>query len=186
LIAPVDVVHDASGVVHISAQSEHDLFYAQGAVAAQHRLWQMEFFRRIGSGRVSEIVGNATLNIDREFRMLGIRRASQAVVGGGTLSEQTRSVMQAYCDGLNDYVQSGAALPLEFRVLGVTREQIDPFTPVDIVQWAKMMSFDLSENLGYELRRFTLHHDRNVSWARIDELYAPMASDFQTIIDADV
>ena len=85
----------------------------------------MEFFRRIGSGRLSEIVGNSTLGIDRNFRMLGIRRASLGAINNPSLSEQTRNVMQAYCDGLNDYIKTGPALPLEFRILGVTREQID-------------------------------------------------------------
>lgn len=76
LQASVDVQHDVNGVVHIVAANEHDLFYAQGALSARHRLWQMEFYRRVGAGRLSEVAGNATLNIDRYFRTLGLRRAA--------------------------------------------------------------------------------------------------------------
>ena len=78
LIAPVEVVRDKYGVPHIYAQTVEDLFFAQGYVHAQDRLWQMEFNRRTGAGRLSEVLGEATLKEDRFLRTIGLYRAAQA------------------------------------------------------------------------------------------------------------
>jgi penicillin amidase len=77
LSAPVEVLRDQWGVPHIYAENEHDLFFAQGFVHAQDRLWQMEMNRRIGSGTLSAILGESTLSIDRFMRTLGLRRAAE-------------------------------------------------------------------------------------------------------------
>lgn len=68
------------------------------------------------------------------------------------ISPATINVLQAYCDGVNDYIQSGEPLSLEFRVLGIAREQIDAFAPVDIVQFSKVMSHDLRCVFGVSVR----------------------------------
>src|SRR5579863_220043 len=73
LSAPVRVTRDGHGVPAIEAANLEDLFFAQGYVTAQDRLWQMDVMRRFGAGELSEILGPATLNIDREQRILGLR-----------------------------------------------------------------------------------------------------------------
>src|SRR5439155_13358107 len=73
LSAPATVVRDKQGIPHITAANQADLFRAQGYVVAQDRLWQMEFYRRVGAGRLSEIVGGQTVNTDRFLRTLGWR-----------------------------------------------------------------------------------------------------------------
>ena len=73
---PVEVVRDEYGVAHIYAHSPEDLFFAEGYVHAQERFWQMEFQRRVGSGRLSEIFGETTLGTDRYLRHFGFRELS--------------------------------------------------------------------------------------------------------------
>ena len=74
----VGIVRDASGVPHIYATTDHDAFFALGYVHAQDRMWQMEFQRRIGAGRLSEILGEEALQTDKALRTLGMYRAAQA------------------------------------------------------------------------------------------------------------
>lgn len=91
-----------------------------------HRLWQMEFYRRVGAGRLSEVAGNATLNIDRYFRMLGLRRVAQRTIERRLLSAQTMAIIQAFCDGVNDFVESAQyPLPIEFALVRRRRKDED-------------------------------------------------------------
>ena len=66
----VEIYRDTWGVPHIFARNEYDVFFAQGYVHAQDRLWQMEFSRRVGAGRLSEVLGEATLDSDRFLRTI--------------------------------------------------------------------------------------------------------------------
>jgi len=77
LAAPVKVTRDAHGVPAIEAATLEDLFFAQGYVTAQDRLWQMDVMRRFAGGELSEILGEDTLTIDREQRILGLRAAAK-------------------------------------------------------------------------------------------------------------
>jgi penicillin amidase len=152
LSAPVEVIRDTWGVPHIYAENEHDLFFAQGYVQAQDRLWQMEFNRRVASGTLSEVLGEGTLGIDRFMRTLGLRRAAEkdlALVDEGTLD-----ILQAYADGVNAYVEGHLdRLPLEFTILG-----FDPaaWTPLDTLAWGKVMAYTLCGNYDAELLRARL------------------------------
>src|SRR5579863_7351622 len=114
---PVTVTRDGHGVPTIEAQTLEDLFFAQGYVAAQDRLWQMDVMRRFASGELSEILGEDTLKIDREQRILGLRAAA-----GKSLqmaSPRDRSYFEAYAHGVNAYIAArGMRLPIEFRILG--------------------------------------------------------------------
>ena len=75
--APVEIVRDAHAVPHIEAESLADAVFAQGFVHAQDRLWQMDFRRRLGSGRLAEVLGPAALPTDRFMRTLGFERAAR-------------------------------------------------------------------------------------------------------------
>jgi penicillin amidase len=149
LLAPVEVIRDEWGVPHIYAENEHDLFFAQGYVHAQDRLWQMEFNRRIGSGTLSAVLGEATLDTDRFLRTIGLRRAAEQ--DWAQLEDETRAIMEAYAEGVNAYIETHRdRLPLEFTILGVDPA---PWTPVDTLAWGKVMSFDLGSNYEFELLR---------------------------------
>jgi penicillin amidase len=147
LSAPVEVIRDEWGVPHIYAQNEHDLIFAQGYVHAQDRLWQMEFNRRIGSGTLSAILGESTLSIDRYMRTLGLRRAAERDLASA--DEEVRNLLGAYADGVNAYIESHRdRLPLEFTLLGAEPE---PWTPVDTLNWAGVMSLQLGRKYPMEL-----------------------------------
>ena len=116
LSAAVEVIRDRWGVPHIYADNQHDLFFAQGYAHAQDRFWQMEFWRRLGAGRLSELVGPATLPHDRLMRTLGLYRAAQASIA--QLSPEVRALGEAYAAGVNAYISApGRAWPLEFHLL---------------------------------------------------------------------
>jgi penicillin amidase len=152
LEAPVEVIRDQWGVPHIYAENELDLFFAQGYVHAQDRLWQMEFNRRVGSGTLSAALGEGTLDIDRFMRTLGLRHA--ATRDWTLVDDETRTILQAYADGINAYIASHRdRLPLEFVILGVDP---DPWTPVDTLLWGKVMAYSLSTSYDSELLRASM------------------------------
>ncbi len=116
LAAPVTVTRDSHGVPTIEAANLEDLFFAQGYVTAQDRLWQMDIMRRFGSGELSEILGEDLLKVDREQRILGLRAA--AIKSLETASPRDRSFFEAYARGVNAYIVERAnKLPIEFRIL---------------------------------------------------------------------
>ncbi len=147
LVGRVEVIRDRFGVPHIYADTPEDLFRAQGFVHAQDRFFQMEFWRRIGQGRLSELLGKSTLGQDRFIRTVGWNRS--AARDAATLTPEARGVLDAYADGLNQYVQprSGdpSSLALEFRILRLinTLPTIEPWQPVHSLGWAKVMAWEL-------------------------------------------
>jgi penicillin G amidase len=148
----VEVISDRYGVPHIYAQNEDDLFYAQGYVHAQERLWQMELNRRVGSGRLSELFGELALEADRFARRLGMHRAAAA--GLDQLSAHSRRILDAYARGVNAYIeQNQRNLPVEFTIL---RFRPDPWQVTDTIQWSKMMGWNLGGNWETEVIRARL------------------------------
>jgi penicillin G amidase len=116
LSAKVSVSRDGHGVPTIDASNLDDLFFAQGYVTAQDRLWQMDVMRRFAAGEISEILGADYLKHDREQRILGLRVAAQKALE--VSSPQTRVHFEAYARGVNAYIESHRdRLPIEFRIL---------------------------------------------------------------------
>ncbi len=182
----VTVVRDARGVPHIYATNVHDLFMAQGFVHAQDRFWQMEFWRRIGSGRLSELFGEATLPQDRFLRTMGVRRSAER--SWELLDEADREVLLAYAEGVNVYMaQHRQKLPLEFRILALTGVEFtpEPWTPVHTLTWATMMAYNLGGNYESELERAQLLARYGEAWMRELTLY-PYAADHPVILPAGV
>ncbi|HUI26578.1 MAG TPA: penicillin acylase family protein, partial [Candidatus Kryptonia bacterium] len=91
---PVSVIRDRWGVPHIFAKSLRDLFFGQGFVHAQDRLWQMELRRRISSGRLAEVFGPGALRRDAFSRTLGFQRGLAAE--WQTYDDETRAIVEAY------------------------------------------------------------------------------------------
>jgi penicillin amidase len=152
LHSTVEVYRDKWGVPHIYADNTEDLFFAQGYVTAQDRLWQMEFNRRVGSGTLSEILGETTLDTDRFIRTLGWRRVAEQETQ--LLSEEGVAMLEAYSAGVNAFIDSHqGSLPLEFTILGFKPA---PWTPADSIVWAKVMAWDLGGNWDAELLRAKL------------------------------
>ncbi len=148
LAGPVLVRRDRWGVPHIEAGERRDLHFAQGFVHAQDRLWEMEFYRRVLSGRVSEFAGEDTLPVDRLMRTLGMRRAAEREAAA--LEPELRALLDHFCAGVNAGAAAAKAPPLEFRLLGLDWE---PWSPVDILGLGKLLAFGLSTNWERELLR---------------------------------
>jgi penicillin amidase len=147
LQSAVTVQRDENGVPHIYAENAHDLFFAQGYVQAQDRLFQMDFQRRVGTGTLSEVLGEATLETDQFLRTLGTGRA--AVEDLKVLDAETLAHLQAYTDGVNAFIAANPGnLPIEFRVLGYTPQ---PWEPLHSLVWGKMMAWSLGGNWEHEL-----------------------------------
>jgi penicillin G amidase len=146
LTAPVTVTRDAHGVPAVEAANFDDLFFAQGYVTAQDRLWQMDIMRRFASGELSEILGAETLKIDREQRILGLRAAAKKNI---TLaSPRDRAFFDDYARGVNAYINShGDRLPIEFRIL---RYAPKPWLPEDSAVIANQMVKDLNYHCFYD------------------------------------
>jgi penicillin G amidase len=153
LAAPVEILRDSDAVPHIRAQTEADAIFGLGYAHAQDRLWQMEFQRRIGNARLSEVLGPATLPTDRFLRTLGPARA--AASAWATTSPAARKVVEAYVAGVNAFISAhhGRDLPIEFTIFGFEPE---PWRPEDVLVWAKMMAWNLGDNWEKELLRAKL------------------------------
>src|SRR5208337_3440202 len=93
------VVRDEHGVPTIEAATLEDLFFAQGYVTAQDRLWQMDMLRRAAAGELSEVIGEATVKMDREQRILGLRLAAETAEKNMSLSVRDRAYFDAYARG---------------------------------------------------------------------------------------
>jgi len=114
--AAVKVTRDNHGVPTIEATTLEDLFFAQGYVTAQDRLWQMDITRRFDGGELSEVLGRDTLKIDREQRVLGLRAAARKSLQ--MANPRDRSYFEAYARGVNAFIESHQnKLPIEFRIL---------------------------------------------------------------------
>ncbi|MDH7488246.1 MAG: penicillin acylase family protein [Anaerolineae bacterium] len=157
LQAEVRVLRDEWGIPHIYAQNNHDLFFAQGYVHAQDRMWQMEFWRRIGMGRLSEILGKSALDSDKFLRTVGFARVAEEELR--RMDPMTRNILQAYADGVTAYIQQHKGrLGIEFTLLGLTGVKFDPepWSPVHSLTWAKVMAYDLGGNMDSEIMRAVL------------------------------
>lgn len=152
LSAPVEVLRDQWGVPHIYAANTTDLFMAQGFIHAQERLWQMEFQRRLGHGRLSELLGKLAIDTDRHMRILGLARVAQSEVD--LLDEESFVALSAYAAGVNRYMTNNRRhLPPEFTLLQIRPE---PWQLVDTIVWSKVMALSLCDNWSDEIIRARL------------------------------
>ena len=184
LDAPVDVYRDQFGIPQIYAQTTHDLFFAQGYVHAQDRFWQMDFWRHIGSGRLSEMLGDSTLDEDKVLRTLGWARVVQQELD--QIDPENLSYLKAYSEGVNAFLDNhkGSALSLEYAVLKLTNPgyEPEPWTPLNTLTWAKVMAWDLGGNMDSEIKRAILL--KTLTPQQLDELTPPYPADKPVILPA--
>jgi penicillin G amidase len=150
LSAKVTIVRDGRGAPTIDAANFSDLFFAQGYVTAQDRLFQMDGMRRFAAGELAEVVGESQLEHDRQQRILGLR----AVAARKMLelaSPRDRSYLEAYVRGVNAFIESHRdRLPLEFRIL---RYSPRLWTAEDSTVIAAQMVEDLSTSPRHAITR---------------------------------
>lgn len=138
--APVKIYRDPYGIPHVFSSGRADLLAAAGYVHAQDRLWQMDLLRRAGDGRLSEIFGRKTLEVDMMFRVIGIGRIAGEMEAA--LSAESREALEAYAAGVNALIASQRGrYPAEFDMLGYEPE---PWTPRHSLIAARLIAWELA------------------------------------------
>ncbi len=158
----VVITRDASDVTHVQAQDPRDAWMALGYVHAQERPWQLAFNRRLMRGRLSEILGPATLSTDQTLLSLGVRRAALKQLDG--VAPEVRLALEAYSRGVNAFfADSRQALPPEFLLTGDDPRPLakrgEFWDAGDTAAWVLLMSLDLGKNWSEELMRLRMAKD---------------------------
>ncbi len=140
---PVTVLYDDVGVPHVFAQNDYDAYFAQGFVTARDRLWQMEFQTHAAAGRVSEIVGERALELDRFNRRMGMGFGAEKAVKTMLADPKTKEIVEAYTAGINAWIEqlNPATYPVEYKLLGYAPE---PWTPIKCAYLLKQMTSTLA------------------------------------------
>lgn len=151
--AEVEIVRDNANVPHIFGQDDKDVFFALGYAHAQDRLWQMIMLRRTAQGRLSEVFGTATLEIDSLLRRLDFYPLSVQSVQHQ--DDRTAAVLRAYSNGINTRIDEinreslGRGAPEMF----LFPNAIAPWQPADSIAIQKLMALQLSGHLEEEVIR---------------------------------
>jgi penicillin amidase len=150
--AEIRITRDVNGVPTVRAANDHDAAFALGYLHAQERLFQMDMMRRLGAGRLSEVLGPMTLSYDRQMRTLGIYAAAERELAG--LPKSVTDTLDAYAAGVNAYIEHrSGALPPEYYLL---RFRPEPWHAADSAVWGKLMDMQLAGNFHGELLRARL------------------------------
>lgn len=145
--AAVTISRDDRGVPVVRAESRDDAYFALGFLHAQDRLFQMDAMRRLGAGRLAEVIGPKVLETDRLMRTLGLYRSAEAQFVAA--SPALRDALEAYSAGVNSFLANhSGAWPPEFYLLGYEPE---PWQPADSLVWGRLMALDLSGNWQAEI-----------------------------------
>lgn len=182
LDADVKVVRDTDGVPHITAQSDADLYRAQGFVQAQDRLFQMDLARRQASGRLAEVVGESAVDTDKFFLTFSLRDAAEKSYDG--YSEEAKEVLEFYAEGVNDFIEFAKEenkLSYEFKLLGYEPEE---WTPTDSLAIGKYMAYDLGGNWStLAIRHWALNE---LDEEKAKELFITYPENAKSIIEANI
>lgn len=154
LAAPVRVERDARGVPVVRGKSRADVARATGFLHAQERLFQMDLLRRRAAGELAELVGEAALPVDKEVRVLRLRRVARRAVEA--LPADERALLEAYTDGANAGRAALAAPPFEYLLL---RADPVPWRPEDSMLCALAMYLTLQSELPAQESSLGLMHD---------------------------
>jgi penicillin G amidase len=171
---PVEVFRDAYGVPHIYASNTHDLYFAQGFVVASERLFQMDLSLRLGTGRLSELIGERTLAMDRFIRTVGWNRAGRRLVD--QWDDLSWEMSEAYAAGVRAWIERMPARPIEYEIL-----QVDPLpmegreTAVMSAAASVFMVWSLSTNWDAELLRVELAE--RLGWEAMNTLFAELPTE---------
>src|SRR5437773_48958 len=113
---PVEVLRDEWGIPHIYAKNQADLFFAQGFVTAQDRLFQIDLWRRIGLGQTAELFGKEAIEADRFARLMLYR--GDLAAEWKSYAPDAEAIAQSFVSGINAYIDHAAnKLPIEFQIL---------------------------------------------------------------------
>lgn len=153
LRAPVEILIDGHGVPAVYARDQEDAWFAAGVLHARDRRWQMELYRRVTMGRLSEVLGDTTIHFDQRFLTLGLRDAAKAE--WERASPSVRQALERYAAGVNAASAElvGRKRPFEFQLLGITPPA---WEPIDSLAVGRLLTWRLAENHQAELVRAAL------------------------------
>ena len=144
---PVEILRDRWGVPHIYAQNQDDLFFAQGYITALDRLFQLDLWRRVGTGKLSEVLGPNFIARDRIARLVRYRGDWDAE--WKSYAPQTKQICTQFVHGINAYIQSlNGQRPEEFRLAGFNPGL---WEPEDVV--ARLAGLQMTGNMLQEVNR---------------------------------
>lgn len=177
----VTVTRDDKGIPHIFAKTNADLYRAQGYVQAQDRLFQMDLARRQASGRLSEIIGEATIDTDKHFRTFSLREAAEKSLS--SYDTESRQVLEWFADGVNAFItqaKKNNTVSYEFALLGYEPEE---WSVVDSLTIGKYMAYDLGGNWNtLAFRHWAL---QNFGEDKAKELFIKYPENASSIIKAN-
>jgi penicillin amidase len=138
---------DREGVKRLFAESDDDLYFAQGFVVASDRLWQMDFIYRLAAGRLAEVMGPRALAYDKLFRRFGLPQAAEESAEMMLQDSATKGPLTAYASGVNAYIATlePASYPLEYKLLNYAPEKWSPRHAAYIM---KFMAYNLAAHSG--------------------------------------
>jgi penicillin amidase len=153
----VTIRYDEHMIPHVFAENDHDLYLAQGFVTARARLWEMDIQTRSASGRLSEVVGEKALDIDRYHRRMGMVYGAEKGLQGAMKDPQSREMILAYAEGVNNYINTlqPKDYPIEFKLLNYAPEE---WKPINSIFLLKLMTetlaggtdqFEMTNNLKH-------------------------------------
>jgi penicillin amidase len=164
LSAPVEVLIDDHGVPAIYARDAEDAYFTAGVLHARDRLWQMELYRRVSMGRLSQVMGDSTIEVDKRFLTLGLREAAAAELA--RMAPQVKVALERYAAGVNAVIAQlqteQRVRPLEFQIL---RFMPEPWTPIDSLSIGRLLAWRLAENHHAELVRAAIARKYDVETA---------------------
>jgi penicillin G amidase len=180
---PVNIYRDKMGIPNIYASNQHDLFFAQGYIHAQDRFWQMDTWRHIGSGTLSEMFGKGQVDTDTFLRTLGWKQVAEQEYA--QLDPEAKAIIDSYTEGVNAYLKDHdkTAISLEYAILGLLSPdyQVQPWTPVNSLTWGKAMAWDLRGNMGEEIERAVLL--KTLTPEQVKELFPEYPQDHPIIVN---
>lgn len=160
LQSPVSVYANDFGVPFIYAENENDMYFTLGYIHARDRLWQMDLYRRVAEGRLSEILGKEMVEYDVLFRTLGIDRSSASIYH--SLSSESKQILNSYTLGVNAFIESNISrLPLEFDMINYKPDMWTPENSVMIVRlmaWELCLSWYTDVMFGEIVRKFGIEN----------------------------
>ncbi|CUG87599.1 penicillin amidase, putative [Bodo saltans] len=182
---PIILSRDGAGLTHISANSRADALFGQGFAQAQDRLWQIEFQRLAGFGRLAEFVGDAALKFDKQTRALNMVNAANLLCV--SITDEQRALAQSFVDGINYYLNTVNERPPEFLFMSTRLlffHEPEPFTVLDVCMAARLLQWQLSFNVNMEIERFKMFWNTDRSYDEIEEMYVNMTNISHTIFNA--
>jgi penicillin amidase len=171
LNSTVRILRDRFGIPQIYASTQHDLFFTQGFVHAQDRFWQMDVWRHTGAGRLSEMFGKSQIDTDKFLRTLGWERIVREELN--RTDAISMNILKSYTEGVNAYLKNRGASQISFEYVLLSmmnrNYKIENWEPVHSATFAKVMSWDLCENMFSEMNRSLL--SKTLTTDQINELY---------------